>query len=1186
MTCLQHKREGKSQLLMRINLKKCLINISKKAEIKIESKYKNELSRQNKSCFVFSFDNNVRQICLRILFNPIFDYIIFLCVLINSITLTLAIDATKKDPDTEIFGVFEIIFNVIFTIEFIINVIALGFLPLNGNKNAYLSSSWNILDFIILIGSWIDYIISEFNENDGLNISLIRNIRILRLLKPLKMINYISPLKLQINVLISSLPAFLKIFLVLLFFLFICGIVLTQLLSGILRFRCVDNHGNTVINDNQLFGFCDPTGKHGGITCINDTKCMDVGGEQIVSNVLSFDNILKSCSTLLYSTLYSEFNVYYRIQEAAGHYYDILFLVIKLLLNHVILNIATATMLLNLKHEKNKYKEYIHLKLTDILKKKDDNENVETVKVTKFDVFIIICVIINTLILALEYHNMPDSLAWFLYIANLIFNIIYSIEMIVKIYSLGFKKYLSDAWNVFDAIIVIIGWIDFIFSDAVSISSLKTLRILRLFKLIKFFSSLKTTILSIFTTFDELKYSFFLLGLFVFLFGLIGFQLFNDKFIDPNTNELYRYNFSSFSWSCITVFKVLLSSWDNTLFYLIDASPLVGVIYFFSMVTIGSIILLSLFLAVLFDNFILAKSDKSRQFNCNCMSTTSFQFDNIPYNRPIKILSMTIVESKYFQHFIFCFNIFSCAILVFDEPDIDQSSGLFIFIIIAEILVLIIFIAEMAVKIIASSFIEYIMNQHNVLAMSVIIISLFNLIFNIRQTEVQALRIILSFKALRVLKLIDNNKNITIVADAIWTLIPKLMGLIIVGFIVFFSFGIIFLQQFNGLYYACFQYDSASNTWNLLENNDKIDCYSSDMDTIIQWRHYNLGDFDNIFSSFLTLFESTITWSDKMLVAIDSNGVDRAPKRDNNVHYSLFFIAYLIISVLFIQQLLSTATLVQFRETYETTKQNAFMTPYQQEVILLQTGYFDVFRNQLLFKIVGKKHVFRRIILSNTFEKCILGVVIVNTIIMCMDYYNAPETYTYVLTVLNDIALFIFLFECIAKIWAFDGIKNYLVGSWNKFDFIVVVISTTMFIIRMIGVGSVSLNVVRAFRALRALRIIGMTDLLRKLLTLLIVSIPGVYNIVLLLTIIYVTFALLGMNLFHGIQYSQYITIHSNFDSFYTGLLTLIEMNNNAGVFREIFSIYPITAFLFYVIFYILSIVTLALFISTVKFYK
>ena len=729
------------------------------ARNEIEIRYKDLESRQHKSLFIFEFDHPLRQICLKIVYNSLFTYFILLCVLINSITLTLSINAYKNNNNTIIYNIIEIIFNIIFTIEFIIYIIGLGFLPLN--NNSYLSSKWNILDVIVLIGSWIDFIITRNSNNKGINFNLLR---CLRLLKPLKFIGNIPALKVQVIAIINALPALLNILFVFMFFLLIFAIMSTQFFGGILRFRCVNDDGTLAeFTPSQVYGICDSKSviySSSGATCISNTFCRDVGGEPRVSKVISFDNLYNSCIALLFVILYWEFDVYNRIQEAVGHGYDFWFLFLKLFMFYIILSLGTTTMLLKFKDAKTKSKENKdYLEMDAITDEKSDNDEpkisvpvIENPLIKKLDVIILICVLINILIMSFEHYNMPNDLKIFINISNFIFVIIFTLEMIIKLYLLGFKQYISNSWNIFDVFVVIVSWIDVIFvGTGFGLSALKIFRIFRVFrvlKLVKFFPDVQHTIQAILQISDDLKYSFVLLLLFMFIYALIGYQIFNTELINSKKiHDIDRYNFTSFYWSCLTVFKITIGAWGNSLTYLANASPIIGVIYHFALICMGNVLLLSLFLGILFHNFSLIKTKSWNNITCLCSFKNDIRsYHSIP-NNPLRLYCQIITQHYMFEYFIYIINIYSCIILMVN----DKES--FNFVKISNILVTVFFCLEITIKCIALTFKVFISNFFNIWAIFVTIISMLSVIVvndYHDQTALQYIRIIIALQAFRV----------------------------------------------------------------------------------------------------------------------------------------------------------------------------------------------------------------------------------------------------------------------------------------------------------------------------------------------------------------------------------------------------------------------------------------------------
>ena len=100
--------------------------------------------------WIFRKDNIFRYIVNRIVTWSKFDYFIIGFIFVSSIILIL--DSPLSDPNgkkRKILNILDIILTSIFVLEFVMKIIANGFL-MNG-KGSYLRSSWNILDFLILL---------------------------------------------------------------------------------------------------------------------------------------------------------------------------------------------------------------------------------------------------------------------------------------------------------------------------------------------------------------------------------------------------------------------------------------------------------------------------------------------------------------------------------------------------------------------------------------------------------------------------------------------------------------------------------------------------------------------------------------------------------------------------------------------------------------------------------------------------------------------------------------------------------------------------------------------------------------------------------------------------------------------------------------------------------------------------
>ena len=76
----------------------------------------------------------------------------------------------------------------------------------------------------------------------------------------------------------------------------------------------------------------------------------------------------------------------------------------------------------------------------------------------------ILLIVANTIVMALDRYPIPDSEKQYESIANFLFYICFVIEMFLKLIGLGIKGYYRDGFNVFDFIIILISTVDIIFN--------------------------------------------------------------------------------------------------------------------------------------------------------------------------------------------------------------------------------------------------------------------------------------------------------------------------------------------------------------------------------------------------------------------------------------------------------------------------------------------------------------------------------------------------------------------------------------------------------------------------------------------------------------------------------------------------------------------------------------------------
>jgi hypothetical protein len=148
---------------------------------------------------------------------------------------------------------------------------------------------------------------------------------------------------------------------------------------------------------------------------------------------------------------------------------------------------------------------------------------------TFYDNFLIFCVVFNTVVLTIDHYGIDAATTSILNTFNLIFTIIFTIEMGFKIIAIGIKKYLSAKMNYLDGIVVILSLVEVIMSSGTkALSALKTVRIFRIFRVLRVARLLRSikSMMNIINVLQRSMSSFvyltMLLFLFVFIYSLLG----------------------------------------------------------------------------------------------------------------------------------------------------------------------------------------------------------------------------------------------------------------------------------------------------------------------------------------------------------------------------------------------------------------------------------------------------------------------------------------------------------------------------------------------------------------------------------------------------------------------------------------------------------------------------------------
>jgi len=867
-------------------------------------------------------------------------------------------------------------------------------------------------------------------------------------------------------------------------------------------------------------------------------------------------------------------------------------------------------------------------------------QNVFTKLVThpSFDHVIVVCICINALILSLEHHDMGQFLQDFLDYSNVVFTIIFTIEMGCKLAGLGIWGYSADPFNIFDGVIVISSLVELVFflgwpagSGPSGFAALRTFRLLRVFKLLRFMKGLQEILKAVMSTVVDLQYFSLIMILFVFICALLGMQLYGTKLGNPPP----RANFDTFFGSVVAVFQMLSGeNWNEVMFDAVANSGYVSIFFTTLVFSFGNYLVLSLFFAILLGNFEDDEDEESptpksskrkprvfrkklhilRKYCCLCIEmkdrdsthhedngddiperqeTFNFEhdkhlgiesasnelvqvstnektkssnaivdfyadddedahdsetgFDVLRHNsllwlnkdNYLRRFCYAIVKHPWFDRIILLLIAMSSILLACDKPGLDTTGPLKQFLEVSNLVFTIIFAAEMGFKITALGFIHhegaYWRSKWNALDGTLVIFSLLNLAYS--KSDLSSLRALRGLRALRPLRMVSRFESTKVVINSIIQTIPALLNVLLIAFLFFYIFGVIAVQNYKGRMYVC--YEVTEQYERIFQDLSKVDCLAKGY----YWKNQDYGSFDNIGSAILLLFEvaSLEMWPGVMHATMDGR-IDLNPIRDNEQTVAIFFIIFLLICGFFVMSLFIGVVVDEYQK-YHSSFSGAGITE-DQKVFLEGLKEFLLHKPKppLTAPIAKfRKRVFR-VVQHSYFELFITLCIVLNILVMTLVTDPQTDEWKLGIRIANYIFTVIFGVEMLLKLIGL-GAAQYWRDSWNDFDGAIVIMSI-IFLIFEFTAGTVPFNptIARVFRMLRIFRIIKKFKSIKQLIYTLIFSVPALFNVSLLMFIIFFIYACMGMALFGHVQKGDFLDQHANFENFENSMMTLFRM--------------------------------------------
>ncbi|XP_074507597.1 voltage-dependent R-type calcium channel subunit alpha-1E-like isoform X2 [Sebastes fasciatus] len=523
-------------------------------------------------------------------------------------------------------------------------------------------------------------------------------------------------------------------------------------------------------------------------------------------------------------------------------------------------------------------------------------------------------------------------------------------------------------------------------------------------------------------------------------------------------------------------------------------------------------------------------------------------------SNPIRRICHFLVTMRYFEMSILLVIVASSIALAAEDPVCTNSernkvlryfdyvfTGVFTF--------------EMIIKMIDQGLIlhdgAYFRDMWNILDFIVVVGAL--IAFALTNTKGRDIKTIKSLRVLRVLrplKTIKRLPKLKAVFDCVVTSLKNVFNILIVYQLFMFIFAVIAVQLFKGKFFYCT--DSSMNSEKECQGY-YID-YSRDKKEVKrrEWRRHEFH-YDNVCWALLTLFTVSTGegWPQVLQHSTDVTEESMGPSRGNRMEMSVFYVVYFVVFPFFFVNIFVALIIITFQEQGDKMIQECSLEKNERACI-----DFTVSAKPMTRYMPQNRQTFQyrlwHFVASPSFEYTVLIMIALNTVVLMMKYHSAPTAYDMVLKHLNSAFTVLFSMECILKIMAF-GLVNYFRDTWNIFDFITVLGSTTEIIVDLQSVNTINMSFLKLFRTARLIKLLRQGYTIRILLWTFVQSFKALPYVCLLIAMLFFIYAIIGMQVFGNIKLNDesHINQHNNFKTF-SGALMLLFRSATGESWQEI----------------------------------
>uniref|UniRef100_A0A8C9S9V3 Voltage-dependent L-type calcium channel subunit alpha n=1 Tax=Scleropages formosus TaxID=113540 RepID=A0A8C9S9V3_SCLFO len=594
--------------------------------------------------FIFGPQNKLRKLCHRIVNATTFTNFILLFILLSSISLAAEDPIDPKSFRNEVILAYaDIVFTSVFTIEIVLKMITYGAIL---HKGSFCRNSFNILDLLVVGVS----LLSMGMESSA--ISVVKILRVLRVLRPLRAINRAKGLKHVVQCVFVAIKTIGNIILVTLLLDFMFACIGVQLFKVSSAQPCASQGTFIAYKENTLHP-------------------VEVQHRQWVNNDFNFDNVPNAMLALFTVSTFEGWPklLYKAIDSDAPNMgpifnnrveISVFFIIYIILIAFFMMNIFVGFVIVTFQEQgEQEYKDcelnknqrqcvQYALKARPlrcyIPKNPYQYQVWYVVTSCYFEYLMFLLIMLNTLCLGMQHCNQSEHITKLSNTLNVVFTVLFTVEMILKLMAFKAKGYFGDPWNVFDFLIVVGSIVDVILSEvdnaltasgglyclhgcddaenlSVSITFFRLFRVMRLVKLLNRSEGIRNLLWTFIKSFQAFPYVALLIIMLFFIYAVIGMQVFGKIALEDGTQINRNNNFQTFPQAVLILFRVATGeAWQEVMLASMygkkcDPNSKFGegeeytcgsnfaVFYFLSFYMLCAFLIINLFVAVIMDNF-------------------------------------------------------------------------------------------------------------------------------------------------------------------------------------------------------------------------------------------------------------------------------------------------------------------------------------------------------------------------------------------------------------------------------------------------------------------------------------------------------------------------------------------------------------------------------------------------------